>query len=1387
MTLNGSEGKSKTRRLRPELGSNSPAQRRSSYSAYSTAQVAAAMLGRPEDTGGTRTLKLARGQAESPGVGPKSPKSISRHGSDQGGYRTPCYERQSGHHGTQLLSQVGIIEFLQQDDRPTMVVDLADDLNNVENKTLQLLYTNSALKERHSLQDQVQGMGDDITLMLPTSNTFAEFKTWVLGGLASRSAPSTDTNTSFSFAEVAWKRSTIRKQLAVISGQPVSTTPPGQESRRRPLLKTTFNGLGSSNSAGVQEHATQAEAPGYFDTKTVGRPGPAETPGRMVMLYQTSSNSDASVPSHDDPNLTALNVSPTTNGDAGISELLMGPLSPASMQRLFPPEPYVPEVQDGVAIPIVSADRGFFDWTRMPESATTPEHIRFARSIDWAATSLGPMDTWCADLRAMCNLIVASPHPAAMYWGPDHVAIYNEAYVDLAGRKHPALMGSRYEDAWVEIWSAIADVFATAMTSAQSTMKDDDCLFIQRVGSLEETYFSWSIIPLIGEDGNVVGLYNPAFENTRRKIAERRMLTLREIGERTASAREVSQFWALLIEGLEYNEFDAPLVMVYSLADDGSDDASVSSGTLGSNKQCVLEGALGIEAGHQACPEKIDLKTGTEGFGTAFRQAIRSEAPIVLSEEDGSLDPVTLEDIQWRGFNQPSRNIVICPVRPTTGDSTLGFLVMGTNPFRPYDEDYILFVQLLGRQLATSIASVVLFEEEIRRGEQAAKMAAQDRIELSTQLAARTQEAVDSETKFTRMAELAPVGIFIANSQGNITYCNDAWYEISRHPRQEITDTDSWMSTVHPDDLPLATGAWSACVREKVPMSIQFRFRHPWRDKSGNTGETWVLGSAFPETGHDGQLKSIFGSITDISTQKFAEGIQKRRMEEAMELKRQQENFIDITSHEMRNPLSAILQCADEISTSLLELKVAGGLSDALAEQLESNIDAAQTITLCAQHQKRIVDDVLTLSKLDSAMLLVTPVDVQPVTVVQRALKMFEGELQSADIILDFRVHESFHSHKIDWVRLDPSRLLQVLINLTTNAIKFTTTQEKRTIIVHLAASSNGPTEEDRQSIKYIPSRKKSIDTTAKPDWGTGEVVYVHFAVQDTGRGLSDTEKNVLFQRFSQASPRTHITYGGSGLGLFISRELVELQGGEIGVSSESGKGSTFAFYIKARRSSAPAKDSDEGIPSFTPGRKSSHMKLRGSNLRTEVNINILPAEPSVSHPPAASFPSSDDTSTPTISTDPASTLKILIVEDNLVNQRVLAKQLRKAGCIVYLANHGGEAIELVQTSRFWHANSSNPSAIDINVILMDLEMPVMDGTTCARKLRELQVEGKVVKHIPVIAVTANAREEQIKTTLEAGNDDVVSKPFRVVQDLLPKIRSLMARFDAEGEGESMK
>ncbi|KAI7562874.1 hypothetical protein KC346_g21924, partial [Hortaea werneckii] len=136
---------------------------------------------------------------------------------------------------------------------------------------------------------------------------------------------------------------------------------------------------------------------------------------------------------------------------------------------------------------------------------------------------------------------------------------------------------------------------------------------------------------------------------------------------------------------------------------------------------------------------------------------------------------------------------------------------------------------------------------------------------------------------------------------------------------------------------------------------------------------------------------------------------------------------------------------------------------------------------------------------------------------------------------------------------------------------------------------------------------------------------------------------------------------------------------------------------------------------------------------------------------------------------------RVLIVEDNLVNQRVLQKQLKNLGTEVHLANHGGEALDRLRQSTYW-AEGGKTGKLELGVVLMDQEMPVMDGLTCTRKIRELEQEGKLTGHVPIIAVTANARAEQVQTALNAGMDDVVSKPFRI-PELVPKIEELMAKY----------
>lgn len=299
--------------------------------------------------------------------------------------------------------------------------------------------------------------------------------------------------------------------------------------------------------------------------------------------------------------------------------------------------------------------------------------------------------------------------------------------------------------------------------------------------------------------------------------------------------------------------------------------------------------------------------------------------------------------------------------------------------------------------------------------------------------------------------------------------------------------------------------------------------------------------------------------------------------------------------------------------------------------------------------------------------------------------------------------------------------------------------------------------------VEYIPAKVAQKDVTAGMEWGDGEDIFLHFAVKDTGRGLNADEKKVLFQRFTQANPKTYIQYGGSGLGLFISRSLVEKQGGEIGVASEENVGSNFSFFIKTKRSESRliSKEANQKevirrqstieleMPAFKRQRLSSGSNGHTGSIATvslacTIRFDVLTDLQDFT---ISSFPKPESFHRPPdIPKDPHS---VLIVEDNLVNQQVLSKQLTAKGCNVYVANHGGEALEIIKESWFWR--DKEQTGTPLSIVLMDQEMPVMDGLTCIKQIRELEVAGDITRHIPVVAVTANARTEQVDVLMNAG------------------------------------
>ncbi|ATY62435.1 ethylene receptor [Cordyceps militaris] len=1188
------------------------------------------------------------------------------------------------------LHALALLKILDADSRPTLVLDLDPNLDLAAPRDLALehtinpVFSNEALQFHERLCESLFAPSAATRASDNQHNkatTFAQFKAWAES--ATQHDGSKDIYpVGFFYNGVLWTGSTIRRRWRLISGNQAWQGPDLQA-----LMPT--------------EHAGKA-APDMDD-------GTVATHTTEDSVCSQSVFSESTTASH-----RRYTIDSAPNGSSLSS--------------------YAP------CISLSSPEMAVADWTVAHPKGLLSSHIQHARSVHWAQTPLGPMESWSREFRQAANLCMANPHPAALFWGSELTMLYNEAYaVEVAGKKHPSLMGTGFSGPFAELWDYAGPIFAECARTGTSVRKDYDYLPIDRKGIIEETFFNWSFTPLYGGTDRILGFYNAPFETTQEVVAKRRMQIVTQLGESTAQAKTVKDFWPCVIACFEDYHYDIPFAFLYSMDDANQIPDAESSTHSAAATTCRFQGSLGIPEGHIATPPQLDLNGSREGFIPSFREAIRNRGPTLLHTRDGSLPEPLIADFQWRGFGDPCHQAIVFPVRPTNEDRVLAVLVLGVAPRRIYDDEYEAFLRMLNRQLATSLASIILYESEVRRSREAAALAAKKHQLLEEELRLQAN-------RMRQMAEFSPLGMFFISPEGVLLEANEQFFEMTGLDK-ECRLPMSWTDCVASTSQESISLAWAQMRDKRTSWSgeLLLKSRPPSQSQAQEIFEHWVLFTAHVETQLDGSLKSVMGSITDISHLKWAQNLQARQLEEAEEMRRQQNEFIDITSHEIRNPLSAILQCADDISSSLADADSTYPTKETLAACHE----AAATISLCVHHQKSIVDDVLTISKLHSNLLQITPSVTQPETILRRAVKMFESEALAKDVrlIID-RVPGQEDQDAATSVVLDPSRVLQILVNLISNAIKFTVSCTNRVITVSTCIQSSPPEETDVPEFHFAPSDIESRTTDNASEWGRGRPVYVCFKVNDTGCGLAPREQTALFQKFKQASPRTHAKYGGSGLGLFISKKLTELHGGRIGVASTAGHGTMFLFYVQARTSdvSTPARITEA----------LGHMDIHSSSVAA--GSRRLP--PSPRRTKAATEPR-----TPMPPNEALLNTHILVVEDNLINQRVLVKQLRKLGCHVSAANDGMEALDFLNKTHF-----CVPSGASLSLILMDLEMPNMDGLTCVREIRAMERCRKIASHVPVVAVTANVRNTHIEAAKEAGMDGIVLKPF--------SIRSLLQRIE---------
>jgi PAS domain S-box-containing protein len=429
--------------------------------------------------------------------------------------------------------------------------------------------------------------------------------------------------------------------------------------------------------------------------------------------------------------------------------------------------------------------------------------------------------------------------------------------------------------------------------------------------------------------------------------------------------------------------------------------------------------------------------------------------------------------------------------------------------------------------------------------------------------------------------------------------------------------------------------------------------------------EGWLETNKIPMHNAEGEVVGILGTYEDITAHKQAEASQRAAKEAAEEASRMKSRFVANMSHEIRTPLNGIIGYTESLLSGRM-------LSQASAEQ----VGALGAIRDCGEHLLELVNDILDQAKIEAGKIVLEHAPFGLHGLLRQIESVLAIRASEKNITLTVSITDDVPAHAIG----DALRLRQVLMNLVGNAVKFTN-------VGGVAITVGVETDENDELL--------------------------HCTVEDTGIGIDEDNLERVFDSFTQADQSTTRTHGGTGLGLTICRQFVEMMGGEIDVSSKVGVGSRFWFKIPLQRCTG----------------------TQVAELQDECGLNFNDCTGPVAAP-----------------------ADILVVEDYPVNQQMARLHLREAGHRVDLANNGREALEACQARRY-------------DLILMDVQMPVMDGYEATRRIRE--GDGACARSV-ILGATAHAEAEARRACLAAGMDEVVTKPLRR-QVLLGTISRLLA------------
>ena len=460
------------------------------------------------------------------------------------------------------------------------------------------------------------------------------------------------------------------------------------------------------------------------------------------------------------------------------------------------------------------------------------------RAFDWSKTSLGPSQTWSLALRTMIRFLLANRFPLLLWWGPQYVSIYNDAYRAVLGSKHPWALGQPVSECWKEIWHILRPLIDTPYHGGPATWDEDILLEIDRHGFVEETHFTIAYSPVPDEsvDSGIGGVLATVHEITGNVLSERRVAVLRDLAARSAEAKTAEEACEIAAGTLATHSRDIPFAAVYLIASDA--------------KTSRLVGAAGMTAGDQATPEFISLEHNqADSSHWPLAEAMRIQAMITVKDLPSRLG----SQVRLGPWTDPPHTAVVIPIYFNKAHGPSGFLVVGVSARLQLDDSYRDFLNLVSSQIAASIVKARQYEEETRRAE---ALAARFQAEKALQGAEQALRGADE--RFRAMADTAPVLIWESDARGAI-FVNRYFLEFLSVEFDEVREK-GWHQFLHPEDAAVYLAAYEEAFARREPFAGEVRLRR------ADGQYRWILTTARPLAND-----RFVGFSADITDRKRAE------------------------------------------------------------------------------------------------------------------------------------------------------------------------------------------------------------------------------------------------------------------------------------------------------------------------------------------------------------------------------------------------------------------------------------------------------------------------------------------------------------------------------------